>query len=452
MTLKAAVAGLPHGGGKAIVLADPRTEKTQDLLSAYGEMLADDARQLLHRRGCRTDTCRRGLPALDHAERARHDSGRQQEPLAVTAYGVYLGIRATVRHRFATDSLEGLRFRRPGARRRRLRSGAPHLRERRQADGRRHRPGAPVAGPGGMAGERSSIPRPFSKRRRTSSCPARSAASSTRRRSPPSRVGAIAGAANNQLAVAEDAERLRRRGILYAPDYVINGAGLINVAAELEHGGYDQTKVLRRVEAIPGVLARIFERADRRGKIDGGGRRGDRPAKGSAELPRGAPPRRRRPGDDQASLASSVTSIAPSAFETGQLSFASRAMRMKVSSWMPGTWPVSEISLRVISKPRRRPAPAHHGLRLEPFGRRAVLGQEMRKLHREAAGMRGGDQLLGIRAALARFVLEPRLEGIGRAPSARRSACPAFRFRLRALPARRPLHVSSWRLLSLLWR
>ncbi|HET7412983.1 MAG TPA: amino acid dehydrogenase, partial [Pararhizobium sp.] len=76
------------------------------------------------------------------------------------------------------------------------------------------------------------------------------------------KVRAVAGAANNQLRAEADAEALRERGILYAPDYVINGAGVMNVAAELESGGYDQKKVLRRVEQIPTVLAEIFERAD----------------------------------------------------------------------------------------------------------------------------------------------------------------------------------------------
>jgi leucine dehydrogenase len=82
---------------------------------------------------------------------------------------------------------------------------------------------------------------------------------------PTIRAQVVAGAANNQLGTPADADRLRERGILYAPDYVINGAGLMNVAAELQPGGYDQSKVLRKVETIPQVLAEIFERADARG-------------------------------------------------------------------------------------------------------------------------------------------------------------------------------------------
>ena len=57
-----------------------------------------------------------------------------------------------------------------------------------------------------------------------------------------------------------------RRGVLYAPDYVINGGGLINVAAELDPEGYDRQSVMRKVERIPETLARIFERAEAEGR------------------------------------------------------------------------------------------------------------------------------------------------------------------------------------------
>ena len=72
----------------------------------------------------------------------------------------------------------------------------------------------------------------------------------------------VAGAANNQLARHEDARLLMERGILYAPDYVINGGGLINVAAELAPGGYDRADAMARVARIPEVLADIFRRSD----------------------------------------------------------------------------------------------------------------------------------------------------------------------------------------------
>jgi glutamate dehydrogenase/leucine dehydrogenase len=68
----------------------------------------------------------------------------------------------------------------------------------------------------------------------------------------------VCGAANNQLGDAEDADRLRDRGVLYCPDYVVNAGGLINVADELHDGGYRERRALRRIEHIPDNLSRIL--------------------------------------------------------------------------------------------------------------------------------------------------------------------------------------------------
>ena len=261
MTLKAAVAGLPHGGGKAIVLADARTEKTRDLLAAYGEMLATT-------RGSYYTAEDVGLTLAD-ADFLRSitpnvlgtTAGGSRNPSPVTAYGVYLGIRATVGHRFATDLLEGLRFAVQGL-------GAVGSEVARRIFENGGRLTVADIGPERLSRAREAWqakvvdPSAILEEEADVLVPCALGGIFDEQTIAALRVGAVAGAANNQLAVPEDAERLRRRGILYAPDYVINAAGLINVAAELEHGGYDQTKVLRRVEAIPGVLARIFARAD----------------------------------------------------------------------------------------------------------------------------------------------------------------------------------------------
>ena len=71
----------------------------------------------------------------------------------------------------------------------------------------------------------------------------------------------VAGAANNQLLEDRHGAALHARGILYAPDYVINAGGLINITLELEPGGYDRARALARVEAIGATLAEVFERA-----------------------------------------------------------------------------------------------------------------------------------------------------------------------------------------------
>ena len=70
---------------------------------------------------------------------------------------------------------------------------------------------------------------------------------------------AVAGCANNQLLEPRHAEALKDRGILYAPDYVINAGGIINVSVEMTENGYDEAVSLEWIERIYGNLKRVFE-------------------------------------------------------------------------------------------------------------------------------------------------------------------------------------------------
>lgn len=83
---------------------------------------------------------------------------------------------------------------------------------------------------------------------------------------PKLRCRVVAGGANNQLATDADADRLGERGIVYAPDFVINAGGVINVGDELAEGGYDADRVARRVAAIEDTLDAIFAEADETGR------------------------------------------------------------------------------------------------------------------------------------------------------------------------------------------
>jgi len=80
---------------------------------------------------------------------------------------------------------------------------------------------------------------------------------------PKLRCRAIAGAANNQLEDPSDAKRLEERGILYAPDYVVNAGGIMNILVGLQAGrqGYDRAKAERLVSQIPTTLHAIFSKA-----------------------------------------------------------------------------------------------------------------------------------------------------------------------------------------------
>ena len=79
------------------------------------------------------------------------------------------------------------------------------------------------------------------------------------------RLGApiVAGAANNQLADDDVAALLAQRGVLWAPDFVVNAGGIINISVELEPGGYDAARADQRVRGIGDTLERIFDDARR---------------------------------------------------------------------------------------------------------------------------------------------------------------------------------------------
>jgi leucine dehydrogenase len=72
------------------------------------------------------------------------------------------------------------------------------------------------------------------------------------------RTRIVAGAANNVLLREEHGDRLKEAGVLYAPDYVINAGGIINVSIEVEEGGYDEARSRAKVEHIPAALKDVF--------------------------------------------------------------------------------------------------------------------------------------------------------------------------------------------------
>ena len=94
---------------------------------------------------------------------------------------------------------------------------------------------------------------------------ARLAQFSTKRRIAALRVPIVAGGANNQLATPEDGPRLHARGILYAPDYVINAGGIINVCTEYLRDG-DASLVRKRIEGIPDRLEQIWAESAETGR------------------------------------------------------------------------------------------------------------------------------------------------------------------------------------------
>lgn len=265
MTYKAAVAGLNFGGGKAVIIGDPQRQKSEPLFRAFGRFV-----QTL---GGRYITAEDVGTTVADMEWIRMETqyvtgvlGGSGDPSPFTAHGVYWGMKACAKVVFGSDSLAHRTVVVQGAG-----NVARHLVEyllredvrvyiadlfsekaQRLCD---EIGGTPVEADavydipcdifspnalGGVLNE-TTIPR--------------------------LRCAIVAGAANNQLQDEHaDARRLHERGILYAPDYVINAGGLMNVAAEFE-GNYNPKRVLDKTAGIYDTLMRLFHIAEERGML-----------------------------------------------------------------------------------------------------------------------------------------------------------------------------------------
>lgn len=262
MTYKAALAELPYGGGKTVIIGDPRTGKSAALFRALGRAI-----ESLEGRYYTGEDVGTSPTDMDWAgETTAYVLGRTRggsgDPSPVTARGVWLGIRAAVRHKLGRDDLVGIRVAVQGLghvgynlAKLLAQDGAQLIvadldaaRAERAADefGARCVDGAAILGveaevlaPCALGGviDDATLPQ--------------------------LRCAIVAGAANNQLLEARHGAALHARGILYAPDYVINAGGLINIAQELEPGGYDRQRALQRVATIERTLMAIFDRARR---------------------------------------------------------------------------------------------------------------------------------------------------------------------------------------------
>ncbi len=269
MSYKNAMAGLPMGGGKAVILADEARTKTPELLAAFG-----DAVEALNGRYVTAEDV--GISEADMvavSQRTAHVSGLPVsgenaaggDPGPFTAFGIYLGIVAAVRHRLGKDSVAGVHVAVQGVgsvgggvARLLAKDGAKLT----LADINARAAQALADELGGRAVGADAI--------MTTPCDVFS----------PNALGAIldedsiaaldtaivAGGANNQLARAHHGDPLFRRGILYAPDYVINAGGIISVASEYlarrenRLGSVDEVR--ERIKLIPGRLEEIWQESD----------------------------------------------------------------------------------------------------------------------------------------------------------------------------------------------
>ena len=259
MSYKNAMAGLPLGGGKAVVLADSNRTKTPQMLAAFG--------RAVDRLGGHYVTAEDvGMSVKDMIairEQTKFVAGLPAEggdvggdPGPHTSLGVFLGLKAAVRRGLGKDNLAGLHIALQGAG-----SVAGGVARHAAAEGARlsiadvdgaraqklaDETGATVVSPDAILGLEADVVSPCAL---GAILDAETIAALN--------TPIVAGGANNQLATPEDGERLQARGILYAPDYVINAGGIINVSTEYLGDG-DASLVRRRIEAIPERLEQIW--------------------------------------------------------------------------------------------------------------------------------------------------------------------------------------------------
>ncbi len=262
MTYKSALAGLSYGGGKAVILGDPRKDKSEALFLAMGRFVdslggryvtAEDV-------GISVDDVEVMARATHHVAGTR--AGGAGDPSPSTAYGVLMGIRAAVAHKLGRNSLDGVRVAVQG-----VGHVGYHLCHLLDQAGARltvtdiddkaiervaDEFGAEPVAPDAITGVASEVFAPCA-------------------------LGAIindvtidqlqapivAGSANNQLAEPRHGVELLRRGVLYAPDYVINAGGVINISHE--GPDYDKRAAVDHVGRIHATLREIFGRAEAAG-------------------------------------------------------------------------------------------------------------------------------------------------------------------------------------------
>lgn len=254
MTYKAAVAGLNLGGGKSVIIGDPETTKREMIFRAHGRAV-----ETLKGRYITAEDVGTSVEDMDYVhmetEHVVGIAGRSGDPSPVTAYGTYRGMKACARHVYGDDSLKNKVVAVQG-----VGHVGYYLCENLAAEGAKlivtdiHEDR--VARTVEDFGAEAVKPNAIYEVEADIFAPCALGAIVNSKTIPKLTVKIIAGAANNQLEKLEDAEAVQEREILYAPDYVINAGGLINVYSELADWTTDRSK--RKAGEIYQTLLEVF--------------------------------------------------------------------------------------------------------------------------------------------------------------------------------------------------
>jgi leucine dehydrogenase len=259
MTYKSAVAGLNLGGGKAVIIADPKRADRESLFRAHGRFV-----ETLGGRYITAEDVGTSPTDMEFIKReTKHVAGLLNlsgDPSPVTSYGVYMGMKAAAKHRWGKDSLAGKTIAVQGCGK-----VAYYLMTHLKQEGAKlivtdidqekvqrvvDELGATAVGTDAIYEQKADIFAP---------CALGGIINDDTL--PKLKVEIIAGGANNQLGEERHGVELEKKGMLYAPDYVINGGGVINVYGELQ--GWTMERAKRKAQEIYDTMLRVFAIADR---------------------------------------------------------------------------------------------------------------------------------------------------------------------------------------------
>ncbi len=266
MTYKCAVSNLDIGGGKSVIIGNPRTDKSEALLRAMGRCIdrlggryiaaEDSGTSVADMKVMREET---PFVAGIVDKQTREGGIRSGDPSPATAYGTFMGIRAAARHKLNRDDLKGLRVAIQG-----VGNVGFHLAKQLSDAGAQlwvtdifeeqvkravDELAATPVGSEDIYGVDVDV-----------FAPCALGAVLNDNTIPRLRAKIIAGASNNQLSEHRHGTELMERGILYAPDYVINAGGIIDVSYE-RGGTFDRDTAIKHIEGIYDTLIEIFDRA-----------------------------------------------------------------------------------------------------------------------------------------------------------------------------------------------
>src|SRR5690554_555750 len=263
MTYKSAISGLDLGGGKAVIIGDSKKDKNPEMIQAFARYVDSLSGRYITAEDVGTTTADMDLihSITPYVTGISESLGGSGNPSPVTAYGVFMGLKAAVKYKFGSDDLNGKKVFVQGI----GNVGATLVKHLSEA-------GAIVTISDINEAKLEEISRLYNAtiyrghnlfaEEMDVYSPCALGATINDKTIPQLKAKVIAGAANNQLSdELKNGKDLQERGIVYAPDFLINAGGIINVYAEIAK--YDKNESLRRTENIYNTTLEILQNADK---------------------------------------------------------------------------------------------------------------------------------------------------------------------------------------------